>query len=1101
MAQSATVRHNETELREDVHALIVKAAEELYGLDALKTSGEQKAGKSQKVYDRAYGGLVVEWEWSMDNPRRRHGAEQAVEYLDLMRADLGSDDVFSAVVCDGRQFGFLVDDARQGQLALDQALLPDPTAEQRFEWRPVNRASCRRFLQLIGTNRKRPVNARALASEFGSGSETTRKAITLLTEALAGRGSGERIDTLYGEWYRSLEVVYEDLDDPDGHLAGVLRATYGLSAGRSLGELLFSVHTYFALVARLIAIEVLALSIGDRDAEPSLWASEGDNALAARLRAIDAGDVPAGLSINNLFEGDVFTWYLDALDGNSDLLDAVRDVLTSIGTFALPRLAFGANPATDVLRDLYQELLPRELRGALGEFLTPQWLAEACLERLAEVGAPVRDGRVLDPTCGTATFLLPVLYRRAVALRAASSDFTASDVQTMLDTVVGFDLNPIAVIAARVNFVIALGDLVSAGELTLPIWRADSILVPDVSTVQSEMTGSRLDGREWMALTTSLEEPFPIPPKLANATSMPVLTRLLEEAMEVEDSTHSISDFTAGLEREFGPGTPGEVAPAGSEWEDVREVAEELCVRIRALRDDERNGVWARIIENSFAPLFAGQFDVVVGNPPWLGWRKMPENWRNAGMLHWKRYGLWRPPLEEGKRPAKPQMGDVATLVYATAVARYAGEDAFVGLLVPNTLVIGDPGGRAFRRFHLAAAADDVAEAGYGPRRSFKAVHLDLWNEVNPFAPDASNKPIFLISQVDQKNEFPVPTAQWKRAKGARLGASWTKTRASVVERLGESWPVNRSVPTSQWSFVPTGTAMLEGGSHGWTFGTGFHTRGANGVFFVEVLSSKPDGDGQVEIANQAASGKNPAVKRRQGRVEPDLVYPVLRGREVTRWRADPTGYLFAPYREAEMGQGLSDDEFRSSFPNGYRWLSSFRAILKKRKIVATLNWKMDGDDWGQIMGTEHMTGKPCVVVREMSKRPAAAVVTKRYDQKLGRSATVLIDHKLMFCAVNTEDEAHYFAAMVNAAPIQELLSSFLNEVGVAPGTLARLPIPPYDDDAAADLVEAARDAAKAVAAANDAALADAEMRVNTEVAALLEAHVASLSTAVAPAA
>ncbi len=218
----------------------------------------------------------------------------------------------------------------------------------------------------------------------------------------------------------------------------------------------------------------------------------------------------------------MFSWYLDALTGNSDLLDSIRDVLNSIGLFAFPRLAFGANPATDVLRDLYQQLLPRELRGALGEFLTPQWLAEACLERLASAGAPLRDGRILDPTCGTATFLLPVLSRRAVALRAASKEFTSTDVQTLLDGVVGFDLNPVAVIAARVNFVIALGDLANVGGLTLPIWRADSILVPDVATVQSAMTGSRLDGREWMALSTSLEKPFPVPPQLANAGAMPV---------------------------------------------------------------------------------------------------------------------------------------------------------------------------------------------------------------------------------------------------------------------------------------------------------------------------------------------------------------------------------------------------------------------------------------------------------------------------------------------------------------------------------------------------------------------------------------------------
>ncbi len=37
----------------------------------------------------------------------------------------------------------------------------------------------------------------------------------------------------------------------------------------------------------------------------------------------------------------------------------------------------------------------------------------------------------------------------------------------------GVDLNPVAVTAARVNYVVALGDLATAGPLTLPVWRAD----------------------------------------------------------------------------------------------------------------------------------------------------------------------------------------------------------------------------------------------------------------------------------------------------------------------------------------------------------------------------------------------------------------------------------------------------------------------------------------------------------------------------------------------------------------------------------------------------------------------------------------------------
>jgi hypothetical protein len=91
-----------------------------------------------------------------------------------------------------------------------------------------------------------------------------------------------------------------------------------------------------------------------------------------------------------------------------------------------------------------------------------------------------------------------------------------------------------------------------------------------------------------------------------------------------------------------------------------------------------------------------------------------------------------------------------------------------------------------------------------------------------------------------------------------------------------------------------------------------------------------------------------------------------------------------------------------------------------------------------------HMGGDHLVVVREQSQRPAAAVVTSHFDENLGRTASPLVDHKLSFCSVPSQDEALYLCAFLNSTPIQDLLASFSNTVAVAPQTLARLPIPEF---------------------------------------------------------
>ena len=61
----------------------------------------------------------------------------------------------------------------------------------------------------------------------------------------------------------------------------------------------------------------------------------------------------------------------------------------------------------------------------------------------------------------------------------------------------------------------------------------------------------------------------------------------------------------------------------------------ELYETMADLRDQGRDSIWARIINNSFAPLFVGQFDLVVGNPPWVNWESLAPEYRKVSSSAW----------------------------------------------------------------------------------------------------------------------------------------------------------------------------------------------------------------------------------------------------------------------------------------------------------------------------------------------------------------------------------------------------------------------------------------------------------------------------------
>ena len=99
-------------------------------------------------------------------------------------------------------------------------------------------------------------------------------------------------------------------------------------------------------------------------------------------------------------------------------------------------------------------MVPEELRKSLGEFYTPDWLVEHSVSKLDYKQDKWLAARLLDPTCGSGSFLLEVIEQKRRA--ALAEGWSAEQTVDMLTTTVwGFDLNPLAVQSSRVNFLIA----------------------------------------------------------------------------------------------------------------------------------------------------------------------------------------------------------------------------------------------------------------------------------------------------------------------------------------------------------------------------------------------------------------------------------------------------------------------------------------------------------------------------------------------------------------------------------------------------------------------------------------------------------------------
>lgn len=150
----------------------------------------------------------------------------------------------------------------------------------------------------------------------------------------------------------------------------------------------------------------------------------------------------------------------------------------------------------DLLMSLYQEIFPRSLRHRLGEYYTPDWLCQQVLDQVGYDGAECH--RLLDPACGSGAFLLSAIRRIRTAW--PSSD-KGELLKFILSHVVGIDLNPLAVMTARANYLIAIHDLLPRNETwEIPVYLGDSILnMPPHEAVDREQFDVIAGNPPWIA--------------------------------------------------------------------------------------------------------------------------------------------------------------------------------------------------------------------------------------------------------------------------------------------------------------------------------------------------------------------------------------------------------------------------------------------------------------------------------------------------------------------------------------------------------------------------------------------------------------------------
>jgi len=1018
-----------------------------------------------KRMDVVYGFLILEYKapGRLSKVKDRHDAVTQVEgYLgDEARRSGGEPEAFlekAVGVCiDGRSILFvrysrtarilyLPAPIRVGQGMMFPELVPQVGFQVQGPF-PVAADSLANLLVYARSAARRRLTAEELARVFGPEQDVARTAVSeLYTAAMRGQRRGRRVATFFAEWDRIFGVVYGEAMEAATAATEEAAKAYRVPSGARAKPLIFAIHTYYALLMKLMAVELAALQrdIGVSPFVAGLGAVDSP-LLRDRLASLESGLEFRTMGIDNFLEADFFSWYLDVWD--ESLANAIRAVVRALAEFEPATPVLAPDWTRDLLQNLYEFIVPRALRHDLGEYYTPDWLASHVVDLSGYDGEPSR--RVLDPACGSGTFLVQAIRRALGWMEKQKKVDAKAAARSVLDNVVGFDLNPLAVLAARTNYLIAFAPLLPyVRPISLPVYLCDSVVPPN----REQVPDGELAFKDDVVFRTK-EHDFVFPLSIRDRGRIDAFTG---DVMTALRSKLDPAIFRRSLAKRMSLTT--EEADRLAVYLTTEE-ADRLAVyrTIKTLDDEGRDGIWAHYIKNAFAPVYLGRFDYVVGNPPWIRWGYLSAEYRARTLPMWHRYGLFSLKGHEARLGQGEK--DFSMLFTYACADRYVRDDGVLAFVITYEVFKSKGAGEGFRRFRIGDDGPDLAVDFVEDM-----VHLQ------PF--HAANKTCVFRMRRGRATQYPVRVVEWRRNAGVgKIPPEWSEDAVlgGTTRRELVASPVDGARLVSSWQTSGADEVAAREvlkGRNPYRAVLGVRAE-PYGVFWLRVVSTRPDG--RIVVENLHDRGKRKITPTATA-IEPDLVYPAVAGGNLTRYGVHDRVYILLS-QDPDRREPFPEEWMLDNVPLTHAYLSNFRDVLLSRgsRVVRELAQKTE---FYAMYAVSAASLAPFRVTWKRMASRVEAVVLSNVATPFGPKAMISTD-TTSFIPTDDAEEAHYLCAVLNSAPVDSYIRSF-SSAGRgfgAPSVMQNIAIPRFDKRKRVHrlLADLSRRAHEAVAKGEDA--------------------------------
>lgn len=839
-------------------------------------------------------------------------------------------------------------------------------------------------------------------------SSSSKEIAKILYEELLSNSTDKTL-MLYEEWKTLMHLSVND----NGKSNDISKRRHDLSQIFSISiinpdleyKALFALQTTYAIIVKLIACKVVDnLQFNSETNGYHDLLNLSSSQMQDFFKKIEDGYSYNSMGIRNFLEGDFFSWYADANQWSDDFYKKIQALIVTVDEYSAFSLNVTYSP-TDIFKDLYMAIIPQSIRHSMGEYFTPEWIADCVVSECVKM-IDNEDWKAIDPCCGSGIFLLNLIKK--VVGDVSVNDLTKEEKRAVRDKIInrvyGIDINPLSVLSARVSYYLALHAFGEIKDIEIPVYLGDSAIIP------SSVTFDGIDCLYYSINNLKCKNfDVVLPKRLVEQKNFGQIMSEIQAFVKAEDPRILYNVIC------------GKLNEAEKKCEELQTRIKSLCDTLIYLHINHWDGIWIRIATNFMLIARLGNMDMIVGNPPWIKWEHLPAAYTQRIKSFCDIRHIF---CNDGGMYGGAQL-NICALISNVAATNWLKKDGVLAFLMPDSLM-SQNSYEEFRNFytdytHKKRLYLQRIDRWMPPMRPFKCGQKSVTQDFNTYY--FSSKPINYATGIDVrmiKKRIRVNDNIINRCysfgdalayldisagKACQLASNSTAFTyisgcfdyKAIVGKTAYKYRTGvESTPFEVFKIIGVGKSQIEG-----------HYRFKN--FSLKTAKYK--------VGNTPIDGWDFPTK---------YIYPMIEGPDIKPFEYSETNnYHIIPYDENDTSTPVT---FESLIATDYRLAIYFS---EQRKILDMQSGKSKtmhrGNEFYALSKIGKYTFAPYIVAARDNTCFCASVINRTFTPWGELKKSICVKHTIIISqdvAGNfiSEDEAHFINGILNSSIVHSYI-------------------------------------------------------------------------------